>query len=406
MAYRRTGSPHYQIRRRKLIGYGDTGQITSRTKNKKVAERMEQALEDLAEKALIEPRYRGILEAVCRDHTISPGELLAARNRLDSILVAVTDPKLTEAVAAFERGATWSHVTRAGIGQLLMYAPAGARLSFLTAKTITTLCHTAMEAPEREGTRHRNTVNRCLKRTISKLLRFSLGNARRNAIFADVEFSPVDDTREVHLDPAEIGSLLSACHDLGYSELSVVIRMALMTSADRAVLLAGDAHHGKVCRGLLVRDVKVLEDAEGRWGEIYLWDTKTRSRTRTVAISANLATDLLHLALGKDLDEPVFSIAYRELDYLWKATRRKAGLNHVRFKDLRAQMSQYAELAGVPLTVVTRGMGQSNVGMTRRYQQRRAVFGRGHAAAVEDQMGLASLQQSLQAGPQSHATAP
>lgn len=359
---------------------------------------MEQALEDLAERALIEPRYRALIEALCRDHALEPADLLSKRHELDALLVALADPKLTDAVRAFEQGADWSHVTRAGMRQLLEYSPAGARLSYLTAKVITTMCHTAMEAPEKEGRRKRNTVARCLKRSISQLLRFSLGKARRNEIFEDVNFSSEDDTREVHLEPKAIRALLAACHDLGNPELAVVIKTALLTSADRGVLLAGGAHHGKVCRGLLVRDLKIHQDSDRHWGEVFLLDRKTKARTRTVAIPDSLARDLLCLAIGRDQDDPVFSIRYRELDFLWKAVRSEAGLPGVRFKDLRAQMSQYAEEAGIPLTVVQRGMGQSDVATTRRYQQRRTVFTREHASLTEEAMGLAGLQSSLHRG--------
>jgi integrase len=396
MAFRRKGSPFYQIRRKKLIGYGDTGQLSAGTTNKKIADRMEQAIEDLAERALIEPRYRTLLDAVCRDRALEPSSLLASRHDLDALLVSLTDPKLVDAIDAFEKGATWSHVTRVGINQLLRYAPAGAKLSFLTAKAITTLCHKAMEAPEREGNRQRNTVVRQLKRSISMLLRFSLGNARRDLIFADVKFSSEDDTREVHLDPSQIQALLAACQELGYAELGVVIRTALLTSADRSVLLAGPAHHGLRARGLLVRDVRVYTADTKYWGEVHLTDKKSKSRTRTVSIPHSLASDLLTLAQGKDPDEPIFSIPYRDLDYVWQAARAKAGLSGVRFKDLRAQISQYGEEAGVPLTILQRGMGHSNDAMTRRYQQRETVLTREHAEAIESAMGLSSLQSSLQ----------
>ncbi len=396
MAFQRKGSPLYQIRRRRLVGYGDTGQISSGTANKKLAARMEEALEDLAETALIEPRYRVLLDAVCRDHSVSPAELLASRRDLDTLLVSIDDPRLTEAASDFRRGFSGSHVTELGLAQLLEYTPAGARLSYLTAKTITTLCHTAMEAPEKEGTRHRNTVVRQFKRTVSQLLRFHLGKARRNEIFADVEFTAVNDTRKVHLSPDDIRRLLDACHTCGYPELAVVVQTALLTSADRSVLLAGPSHRGKVTRGLLVGDLRIYADEQGHWGEVHLQDTKTASRTRTVTITGILAHDLLQLAAGKGPSDPVFSISYRDLDYPWKAARSKAGLDGVRFKDLRAQISQYGEEAGIPLTILQGAMGHSDNVMTRRYQQREAIFTRSHADAVLGAMGMPSLQSSLQ----------
>jgi len=54
--------------------------------------------------------------------------------------------------------------------------------------------------------------------------------------------------------------------------------------------------------------------------------------------------------------------------------RKEAGLPKLRFKDLRAQVSQYGEEAGVPLTVLSRTMGHSREKMTQRYQQRRALM--------------------------------
>lgn len=395
MAFLRKGSKYYQIRRRRLIGFGDTGQLSSGTKNKKLADRMEQAIEDLAERALIEPRYRSLVEAVCCDHTVAPADLLVSRHDLDKLLVTLNDPTLRDAVDAFRAGTAVSNSSEIGLKQLLLYAPSTARLSYLDAKTITSLCRTAMQAPEKEGVRQRNSVVRCFKRAVSQLLRFHLGNAARNAIFADVLFSSEDDTREVHLGPEDIHRLLEACHSTGYPELAVIVQTALLTSADRGVLLKGTRKQ-RQCRGLLVSDVRVFHDGGEYWGTVYLSDPKTAGRTRTVTIPGFLAQDLLALAAGKAPHDPIFDLEYQQLDYRWHPAREAAGLKHLRFKDLRAQISQYGEEAGVPLTVLVDTMGHGDEAMTRRYQRRQTAFTREHAEAIGVAMGIASLQPSLQ----------
>jgi transposase len=129
-------------------------------------------------------------------------------------------------------------------------------------------------------------------------------------------------------------------------------------------------------------------DRTTAWGACRRMGLATRprptKRERTVSIGQNLASDLLVLADGKDSDAPVFSIAYRDLDYKWKAARGRAGLEHVSFKDLRTQISQDGEEAGIPLTVLTRG----------------------HAEAIEGAMSLVSLQSGLQSEKPSIAVTP
>ena len=142
MAFKRPGSPFYQIRRRSLPGYGDTGQLTISVRSKKTAERMEALLETLAERALVEERWRGLLDAVCR-RTVRLPDLLAAhtRGRLDVLLRGLQDPLLTEAIAQFEQASDVESLARAGLRQLAAYLPAGARLSAVAdAKAIMRLC--------------------------------------------------------------------------------------------------------------------------------------------------------------------------------------------------------------------------------------------------------------------------
>ena len=55
------------------------------------------------------------------------------------------------------------------------------------------------------------------------------------------------------------------------------------------------------------------------------------------------------------------------LDGLWKLTRKQAGIEDVRLHDLRHSVASQAVLKGVPLPVVARLLGHSQVSMTLRY---------------------------------------
>lgn len=382
MPYKRPGSPYYQCRRKNLPGFGDTGLLSSQVKSKAVARQMERCLEEIAERALITPAYCALLEAVVNRDLDLP-TLLIYRNRrdLDALLRSLSDPLLLPTVEAYVAATSPGRTKTLGFDMLLHYAPAKARLSYLSGKNITELCLAA----ESDG-RKRNSVRRTLLRAISVLLRHELGNAERNRIFTDVDFAGEDDTREVYLTAGDIGRLLQACADLNYVELGTIIRMALQTSADRGVLLAGQHSHG-AAPGLRVRHLQIYEEADGSYsGEVFLPDTKARERTRTVPLTDSLCRELLVLAKGKEPDDCVFSLKYGQLDFVWQRVREAAGLEHVRFKDLRAQTAIHAERAGLPQTVVQRTMGHSDVAMTRRYQQHAASMERAHAERLERQM--------------------
>ncbi|MEM8488470.1 MAG: site-specific integrase [Bacteroidota bacterium] len=382
MPYKREGSPYYQIRKRSLPGYGDTGVLSSRCTDKKLARDMERCLEGIAQKAMPDPSWYALLDAVCRDKSVSLPELLRAQSTgaLQALKQGLSDPLLTSAVESFRELASPERSVGIGLDMLVRYAPPGAKLGELTAQNITRLC---IEA-EKDG-RKRNSVRRTMLRAVSMLLRFHIGNAERNRIFADVQFPAEDDTREVHLSAEEIVRLLGACRELGYTELATLIRVALQTSADRGVLLPGK-NMGKKLRGLLVKDVTLTEDTGRYSGEIFLYDTKATRRSRSVPLTDSLCQELALLCSGKGPDDNVFSIRYHQLDFMWKRTRKMVGLMHVRFKDLRAQTAIYAEEAGIPQTVVQRTLGHSSEAMTRRYQQRKAALSVAQAEAIEKRM--------------------
>jgi len=387
MPYKRPNSPYYQVRKRSLPGYGDTGVLTTKTESKRVARRMEDLLEEIAEKALLEPKWTDLLDAICDDRSVKLPEVLQAKNRgtLGQLCRQLTDPPLHEAVTEYLENADVTREARIGLEWVEEHTAASMRLSGLGAQAIMELLHEA----EDEG-RKRNSVRRYHMRGISLLLRWHLGNTGRDEVFADVSFEAEDDTRKVHLLPEEIKALLDACHTIGrpsYEELAIVIRLSLQTSADRGVLLSGE-RKGREVRGLRTRDLRIYyhEDEERYSGEVFLHDQKTGERSRAVPLTDSLCRELVAITKDKGPDDPVFELRYNGLDYRWQKVRAMAGLEHVRFKDLRAQTAQYGELAGIDQTSLQRTMGHSDESMTRRYQARSASLSDEQAEALESAM--------------------
>ena len=55
MPYKRKRSPYYYMRRRNLIGYGDTGRLSFKATSKRIARDMEHLLDEIAQHALLDP---------------------------------------------------------------------------------------------------------------------------------------------------------------------------------------------------------------------------------------------------------------------------------------------------------------------------------------------------------------
>ena len=386
MPYKRSDSPYYYIRRRQLLGYGDTGRISSGVTSKRIAADMERCLEEVAAKALLDPAWRDLLDAVCKSRTLPPAELLAARNRgtLHALKKRLADPPLEAAIAQYLAHGVRDRNVELGLQQVQAAAPPGARLSIFRDGTYITRFLSGLEGPDRK----RNTVCRQAKRAISLLLRYHLGNAERDRIFADVHYEAEDDTRQTYLSPQDIQRLFDACEEFGYHELAVIIMVALQTSADRGVMLSGPGSHGRYYRGILSRDVEIFRDNEtGRYsGHVYLNDGKTQDRSRTIPITDRLCRELLVCLKGKRPDQPVFDVQYRDLDYPWKRVRQAAGLTDITLKDLRHQFAIYAQRASVPGVITSRAMGHASETMTARYRRYAAEMTHDQAAAIEAAM--------------------
>lgn len=381
MPYKRSGSQFYQIRKRTLPGFGDTGVLSSKVKDRRTAERMEALLEDIAAQGLTDPKWIRLLEAV-RAHQIDLPGLLAAKaqRRLDLVVKSLYDPLLTEAIAQYRQIPGLSRQVGYGFDKLLSVAPPGVRLSWLaSSRTIQDVLISLVSAERKQ-----NTVRRQVHRAISKLITHVYGKAERNRIFAEVDFAKQDDVREILISQQEIAALIHECESRGYTELATLIRVALLTSADRGVLLAGDRGSDTPARGLLRRDLNIFIDDDGSyWGKVYLMDTKSSSRPRTVVFGDALARELVLLARDKGPDDPVFNMSYSDLDYPWQQVREAIGRKDIRFKDLRAQTAIYAQQAQIPQAVTMRTMGHASERRTRDYQRHEAAMSLEQARALE-----------------------
>ena len=110
---------------------------------------------------------------------------------------------------------------------------------------------------------------------------------------------------------------------------------------------------------------------EVRGDRLQLRDSKTGPKT--VMLNAE-AQEILERRMEKQQDSAwVFPSASdssrpRARDpSLWYAIRREAGIEDVRLHDLRHTLASQAVLNGVPLTVVARLLGHSDISMTMRY---------------------------------------
>ncbi len=389
MPFKKGNSPYWKIRRKRLPGFGDSGTLSTRVKSKALARQMERLLDEIAERGLTDSRWHDVLRALRPTVRGMPGqitlpELLKAKHegRLDHVVYVLRDPLLTDAVEDYLQ-TDQDYRTRNGLGLLLELAPTGARLTHLReAKHIMQLCAMA----ERRGMK-RNTVRRGLHNGISKLLRFHLGKAARNEIFAEVVFTHEDDTRETYLSAGEIALLLEGCRLATLAEaypharqVQPLVRLALLTGADQAPLLR-----------LRVKDVEIIaEHATGQMrGVVRIRDHKSDARPRSIAITHATCEELLPHLGGKAPGERVFTLTRHQLRHYFDKVRAETGLSQVRFKDLRHLFGIFSDKAGRSVAEIQVSMGHKRRETSLRYLQYQAVMNVEAAREIEREMGLA-----------------
>ena len=87
----------------------------------------------------------------------------------------------------------------------------------------------------------------------------------------------------------------------------------------------------------------------------------------------------------------------KQVRYWFEKAREKAGLEHVRFKDLRRTWAVNADEAGLNLGQMKSGLGHGLDETTVRYTNRQVTLELEAAERVARQMGLLSLEKARDA---------
>ena len=137
---------------------------------------------------------------------------------------------------------------------------------------------------------------------------------------------------------------------------------------------SGDRQQADIVRLLLLTGCRKGEIMGLRWSEVHdgmlaLKDSKTGPRTVPIGSGARAILDR-QPRTGSPFVFPSPHDPARPRCHdlkLWYRVRREAGIEDVRLHDLRHTMASHAVMNGVPVPVVSRLLGHSNVQMTLRY---------------------------------------
>lgn len=348
--FKRKASPYWQVRPTVVIpGVGKvrTAGWSTGTRDRRRAEAMEAVVRELPMLG-----YGDVLQMLIRGE-VSIQEVYAAHlsRQLDLVRARAGDPLLSEVIAGFRPQVRDDRVL-AGLDRLLGLAEGvaggGLRRSWLTDPRNIARVLLAREA---EGIR-RNSVRRSLYRAISDLLAWELGKGRKTEIMAEVNYPAENDERQVTLSQEQIQVLLDAAVE---DRFRCALELALTSGIDRSPLLALEGRHFNPGRG-----------------ELALPDRKTRSRLRTLQLSARAqAAVRTAMVLGRvGPGDRVFPWTVGQFRERWDATRERAEMEWLRFKDLRAVFATYFLLAGGSPKQLREVMGHSDLATTLRYVKR------------------------------------
>lgn len=136
----------------------------------------------------------------------------------------------------------------------------------------------------------------------------------------------------------------------------------------------GDAQQADIIRLLLLTGCRRSEIVQLRWSEVRcdmlaLVDSKTGSRTVPLNTQARCILERQPRSGSAFVfPSPRDPARPRGVQLkLWDRVRRDVGIEDVRLHDLRHTHASHAVMSGVPVPVVSRMLGHSNVRMTLRY---------------------------------------
>lgn len=340
-----------------LPRWGRVGPFSTGTTDRKRADRMEKLLADLA------TDRPELVEALLAKHFTLP-ELWIAKvtHRLDELAQMANDPPLEEAVES-----TRPHVqdrrTGHGLGTLLALAPAGVRLSWLAnPKNVNDLLAKDLA----RGTKP-NSVARSLSRAVIEVLTYHYGRKFRLEVYQEVRVPKEDDARRVDVSPEQLRRVLDECDD----QMRDLVLLAMLTAVDQTPLTLILPRHFDEARQTL-----------------RVFDRKTKARQRTLELSDVAAAVLRRAMAGKAPDERVFSLSASQVGDRWKYVRQRAGVPHLRFKDLRHLLPTFWMALGYSPKDLMGIMGHTQIATTMGYATERVVGDRERLNRVASMLGL------------------
>lgn len=381
MPFKKQNSPFWKIQIH-LPVFGQTATLSSQTKNKRLAERMEASLFRLAEIAVEQPRYVALIAALKpvkqgNRAQVTPMQIHNAilNNSLQELLDGLNDKPLK---AILDSVPSTRDIGRRAI---LKFAPHDAKFSWMKQTANVQFLIDQYQNHGLDGNRiSGNSVYRHLYQYISNVLKSQLGAFERDRILADIKIERENDTRTVTMSIEEIHRLISAIQNLTaattreIAETRLIVLISVNTSADIRPIISTPN-----------KNLKTVQHDGDQWGILELVNDKMirkngiyQPRNRAIPIRPDILPDLRSLITG----EHIFTIKQSRFYTLFKRARAAAKLEHIRPKDLRAVFSHIAEDAGIQLTTIQMAMGHERLERTTQYLQHDKTFSPADAAKI------------------------
>jgi integrase len=362
MPYRRGGGGSYTIDLRPRGYPHRVGPYSTGATNKAIAVAMEATIRELA----LTGRHEA-LDAL-RERRVSLPELHAARvkGKLREVTREVTDVLLTGAVRHF-LGAHYDARYKTAMERLLNVAPAGARTSWLgDPANVARVVRRYRELGLSSGTERREMAG------VRLLMRECLGKSKAVEVMQDVNLRPHGQGRTRWLTRGEIGRLHNQAGDWW-----TIIGFAIATGLRRGEVLS-----------LLVKDI------DFRVGTVVVPAGKSAKARRVVPLGGQILSSLQTWVAEEAIEETegLFgSITTHTLRLAWQSIRSAAGLDDVRFHDLRHTYAVHCAKAGMPLGELQQRLGHATITMTMRYAVYQPPVASVHYDRALSDMGLDDL---------------
>jgi integrase len=361
MAYRRRGGVYYVDILPSGYGYR-VGPLSTRSRNKSVALQMEATVRELASTGR-HPELDALREGRIRLPDLHTAKVTG---RLQEFTRDVMYVSLSEAVRQF-LGAHDDARYKTAMERLLAIAPSGARISWLgDPANIGSIVRRYREIGLAGGTERREMAG------VRLLVRECLGKALATEIMLGVKLRPHGQGRTRWLTQGEIGRLRDQA-----SEWWIIIGFAIATGLRRGEILS-----------LLVKDI------DFRAGTVVVPAGKSVKARRVVPLGGQILTSLQAWVAEEGLAEAerLFeTITTHTLRLAWQSIRSAAGLDDVRFHDLRHTYAVHCAKAGMPLGELQQRLGHATITMTMRYAVYQPPVASVHYDRALSDMGLDDL---------------